>query len=61
MQGRVFSLIAVCVFGFTALSIAITGIVAEIIPMNVIYAYIGVIAASTGIVGWFVKEFRKMA
>ncbi len=61
MQGRVFSLISVCVFGFTALSIAITGVVAEIVPMNVIYAYIGVIAASTGIIGWFVKEFREMA
>lgn len=60
MQGRVFSLISVCVFGFTALSIALTGIIAEIIRINVIYAIIGVIAASTGTIGWFVKEFREM-
>ncbi|MBU2510743.1 MFS transporter [bacterium] len=60
MQGRVFSLMSVCVFGLTALSIALTGIIAEIIPMNVIYLVIGIIAASTGTFGWFIKEFREL-
>ena len=60
MQGRVFSLMSVCVFGFTALSIASTGIIAEWIPMNTIYLVIGIVAASTGTIGWFIKEFREM-
>lgn len=60
MQGRVFSLMSVCVFGFTALSIALTGIISEWIPMNTIYLIIGIIAASTGTFGWFIKEFREM-
>jgi MFS family permease len=60
LQGRVFSMIAVAVFGLTAISIAATGILAEVIPMNVIYAIIAILAASTGAAGWFVKEFREI-
>jgi MFS family permease len=60
MQGRIFSMIAVAVYGFTALSIAATGALAEIIPINQIYALIAILAASTGAVGWTIQEFRNI-
>lgn len=60
MQGRIFSMMSVGVFGLTAVSIAATGALAEIIPINIIYGIIAVLAASTGVMGWFVKEFREL-
>lgn len=60
MQGRIFSMISVAVFGFTAISIAATGIVSEVIPINIIYGAIGLIAAGTGAAGWLIKDFREM-
>jgi MFS family permease len=60
MQGRVFSMISVAVYGFTAISIAITGAVAEVIPINIIFGIIAVFAASTGAVGWLFKDFREL-
>ncbi|MCP4691800.1 MAG: MFS transporter [Desulfobacterales bacterium] len=60
MQGRIFSMISVAVFGFTAISIAVTGVVSEIIPINIIYAITGVIAAGSGAVGWLIKDFREL-
>jgi DHA3 family macrolide efflux protein-like MFS transporter len=60
MQGRIFSMISVAVFGLTAVSIAATGLIAEYIPMNVIYAASGLLAASTGALGWFFKDFRSL-
>ena len=61
MQGRIFSMISVAVYGFTAISIAITGAVAEVIPINIVYGIIAVLAASTGAVGWLFKDFRELA
>ncbi len=60
MQGRVFSMIGVSVQGVTAISIALTGVVAEIIPINVIYAVIAVAAALTALIGLSVKELREL-
>ncbi len=60
MQGRIFSMISVAVFGFTAISIALTGILSEVIPINIIYAIIGVIAAGVGAAGWLIRDFREM-
>jgi MFS family permease len=59
MQGRIFSMISIAVVGFTAISMGITGLVAEIIPINWIYAIISILAAACGAVGWFVREFRE--
>ena len=59
MQGRVFSMIAICVNGCTAVSVAITGIVSEAVPINVVYAVIAVLAAASGGIGWLVREFRE--
>ncbi len=60
MQGRLFSLISVAVFGFTALSMALTGILSELVPISIIYAVVGVMAAGVGAVGWLIKDFREM-
>jgi MFS family permease len=60
MQGRVFSMISVAVVGFTAVSISAAGLIAEVVPVNVMYAGTAVLAASTGAVGWLIKEFRNL-
>ena len=60
MQGRIFSMMSVAVYGLTAVSIALTGAVSEIIPINVVYALIAVMAAASGAVGWLIPEFRSM-
>jgi len=60
MQGRVFSLTSAAVFGFTALSTALTGVLAEYLPISFIYAGAGVLAASTGAIGWLLGGFRNL-
>lgn len=59
MQGRIFSMISVAVVGFTAVSMALTGIATEYIPINQLYAIIAVLAAACGAVGWLIKDFRN--
>lgn len=59
LQGRVFSMIDVAVFGCTTVSLALAGIAAEIIPINIIFGIISILAAASGAVGWFIKEFRE--
>lgn len=59
-QGRIFSMISMAVFGFTAISIALTGIFAEVIPIHIIFAIIAILAALTGVAGWFSKSFREI-
>ena len=59
MQGRVFSLIGVTVVGLTAVSSGLTGIVAEVVSMPVVFAVIGVGAAVCGLYGWRVRELRE--
>jgi MFS family permease len=60
MQGRIFSMISIAVYGFTAISIALTGAAAEIIPINIIYGIIAILAAASGAAGWFIREFREI-
>jgi len=60
MQGRVFSMISVAVVGFTAISVSLTGIIAEFVPINVVFAGTAVLAAGTGAAGWLIKEFREL-
>lgn len=60
-QGRIFSMMSMAVFGFTSISIALTGTLADLIPINIIYALIAILAASTGVIGWFIKPFRDLA
>ena len=52
MQGRIFSMIDIAVWGCTAISIGLTGWVADYVPINIIYGVIAVLAASTGVLGW---------
>lgn len=59
MQGRVFSMIAICVNGCTAVSVAVTGVVSEAVPINTVYAVIAVLAAASGGIGWLVRDFRE--
>ncbi len=60
MQGRVFSLISAAVFGFMSLSTALTGVLAEYLPISYIYAGAGVLAASTGAIGWLLGGFKNL-
>ena len=59
LQGRVFSIIGVTVVGLTALSSGLTGLVAELVDMPTIFAFIGVGAALCGAIGWTVAELRE--
>lgn len=59
MQGRIFSLIGVCVTGLSALSVALTGWVCTLLPVNQVFGAIALLAAATGAAGWLVKEFRQ--
>lgn len=59
MQGRIFSMINLAVFGLTALSAALTGIALEWIPIGQLYAIIGVLAALVGLAGWTLRDLRR--
>jgi MFS transporter, DHA3 family, macrolide efflux protein len=59
MQGRVFAMMGAMVVGFTALSTGLTGGVAEIVSMPVVYVVIGLGAALCGILGLTVRELRE--
>lgn len=58
MTARVFSMIEVAVIGFTALSVALTGIWADFTPITTIYAAIGFLAAGVGAFGLFVGGLK---
>ncbi len=58
-HGRVFALINLCVTGLTALSLGLTGLLADWIGMPRIYAGIAIAAALCGIPCWLVREFRQ--
>lgn len=59
MQGRVFSYFNLAVDGMTALSIGLVGIVLTVLPSNQLFAIIGVLAASTGVLGLSLSVFRR--
>jgi DHA3 family macrolide efflux protein-like MFS transporter len=58
-QGRVFSLVYLTVVGLSAISSGLTGVVAEFLPINVLYAVIGASAAVVGACGWFMRDLRE--
>jgi MFS transporter, DHA3 family, macrolide efflux protein len=57
--GRVFALISIGVTGLTAVSSGLTGVVATIVPVNVIFGVIAVLAALCGPAALSSKEFRN--
>jgi MFS family permease len=59
MQGRIFSMINLAVFGLTALSALLTGLATEWISIGELYAIIGVLAGLVGLVGWLVRDLRR--
>ena len=59
MQGRIFSMIGVCVTGLSALSVALTGMLCAVVPVNWVFGAIALLAAASGGAGWLVKEFRQ--
>ena len=48
LQGRIFSLVNLTVVGLTAVSSALTGMISEILPVNILYAVIGLSATVVG-------------
>ncbi len=58
MQGRVFSMLNLAVFGLTALSAALTGIAMEWVSIAELYAIIGTLAACVGLAGWTLRDLR---
>lgn len=59
LQGRMFSLVHLTVVGLSAISCALTGIVAEYIPPHILFGVIGVCATVVGAAGWLVKDLRE--
>jgi DHA3 family macrolide efflux protein-like MFS transporter len=59
-QGRVFSLVYLTVVGLTAISCGLTGVIAEVLPVNVLFAVIGISATVVGASGWWVRELREV-
>ena len=57
--GRVFALISIGVTGLTAVSSGLTGVVATMVPVNVIFGVIAVLAALCGPAAWSSREFRN--
>jgi MFS family permease len=59
LQGRVFSMIAVAVTGLSAVSVGLTGLAAEWVPIPVIFGAIAVLGSACGLAGWLIREFRE--
>ena len=59
MQGRVFAMINLAVIGMTSLSVAVTGMVAEIISPQIIFVIIGIGGALCGVVGLMNPAIRE--
>jgi MFS transporter, DHA3 family, macrolide efflux protein len=59
LQGRVFSLVYLTVVGLSALSSALTGILAETIPIAQLYGIIAISATVVGAAGWTVRDLRE--
>ncbi|MCH9046406.1 MAG: MFS transporter [SAR324 cluster bacterium] len=59
LQGRVFSYFHLAVAGMTALSIGVVGVVLTRLPANQLFAAIGVLSASCGVLGLLLPVFRK--
>jgi MFS family permease len=58
-MGRIFALISITVIGLTALSSGLTGLAVGLLPVNVIFGIIAVLAALCGPAAWLSREFRE--
>ena len=59
VQGRIFSYFHLAVAGMTALSIGVVGVVLTWLPANQLFAVIGVLSASCGVLGLLLPVFRE--
>lgn len=59
LHGRVFSMISVAVTGLSAVSVGLTGLAAEWVPVPVIFGAIAILATLCGLAGWLIREFRE--
>jgi len=59
-HGRLFSMVHLSVVGVTAISAALIGIIAEYVQIQWIFFFIGLGAASCGVVGVFIKPLREL-
>jgi len=59
IRGRVFSLSNIMVVGMTALSNALTGWLADFIPIHLLFALIGAGGALCGAIGWLYRPLRQ--
>ncbi|PJA53589.1 MAG: hypothetical protein CO167_07115 [Candidatus Marinimicrobia bacterium CG_4_9_14_3_um_filter_48_9] len=59
MQGRVFAMVNLAVIGMTSLSVALTGIIAEMISPQVIFLLIGIGGALCGVAGLLYSPIRQ--
>lgn len=57
--GRVFSLLNMSVVGMTALTTGVTGWLADLVPINVIFGVFGFLGMMCGLVSFFYKELRE--
>jgi MFS family permease len=58
-HGRAFALLNVTVFGMTAVSTALTGVLAEAFPPQQLYLALGTLGALVGVAGWLVPTLRR--
>lgn len=61
LQGRIFSLVNLTVVGLSAVSCSLTGLVTETLPVNILFAVIGISATLVGACGWLFRELREAA
>jgi MFS family permease len=59
LQGRMFSLVHLTVVGLSAISCALTGIFAEMVPVQMLYLILAVAASVVGAAGWFIRDLRE--
>ena len=59
MQGRIFGLVGTAVVGTTAVSCGVVGLLAETIPVNVIFGIFGSLATLCGVVGFCYPKLRN--
>jgi MFS family permease len=59
LRGRVFSIVNICIVGFTALSSGLVGIVAEWVPVQWVFLVFGSASALVGVLGFADRSFAR--
>ncbi len=59
LWGRVFSIVNVCIVGFSALGAAMVGLVAELLPVPWLFLIFGSLSAMVGVVGFADRSFAR--